>query len=170
MKYLTIIILCLSVSSYGQDFEKEAKKILGPIKKSFMMELKTGLKKGPYDTIDVCHLKAPHLIEHDYPQYEIGRTSNKIRNKANAPKKWMLDILKKYENSTRDTAVSAKVYTVEDSKKVYVEPIYIKPVCLNCHGAERGSVARKIQKLYPKDQAMGYKLGEFRGLFYLKEK
>lgn len=169
MKYLFVILIGLNV--YGADFETEAKKILGPIKKAFMGELKSGMKEGPYNAIDSCHLKAPHLIEHDQgDQYEIGRTSNKIRNPKNKAPKWAQEILAKYEKSTAENPMKPHTFDVGEDKKAYVEPIYVKPLCLNCHGAARGSVAKKLKKLYPEDGAMGYKVGDFRGLFYIKQK
>tara|TARA_B100001971_G_scaffold84647_1_gene78181 strand:+ start:289752 stop:290270 length:519 start_codon:yes stop_codon:yes gene_type:complete len=172
MKYVFIFILFTNSLFANEDkFKEKAQEILNPIKKAFMGELKTGMQEGPYNAIEMCHLKAPHLIEYDQAdKYEIGRTSNKIRNKDNAPKDWMKDILKEYQDSNAESAKAAAVFKVLDNKKVYVEPIYVKGLCLNCHGNARGSVAKKIKKLYPNDQATGYKIGEFRGLFYVKEK
>ena len=135
-----------------------------------MKELKTGLKEGPYETVDTCHLKAPHIAEGDFnAKYDLGRTSDKIRNKNNNPKAWLVDILDDYKNSTMEKPVAAKVYKVKN-KFAYIEPIYVNAVCLKCHGDLKGSVEKKIKQLYPNDLATGYKIGEFRGLFYIKEK
>lgn len=170
MKTVTFIIFLTPLLVSAEDFKSTAQKILMPVKKAFMQELKVGMKQGPYNAIDTCHIKAPHLLENDYSQeHEIGRTSDKIRNPQNQPKKWMDDILKDYVGTTAEKPKAPKVYTVQ-KKLAYVEPIYIKPVCLSCHGSKRGSALKKIQKLYPNDKATGYKVGEFRGLFYVKQK
>lgn len=172
MKYLILNFIIITTLFASEDtFKQNAQKILDPIKKAFMGELKTGMQEGPYNAFDLCHLKAPHLIEYDQGEkYDIGRTSNKIRNKANSPEDWMKEILKEYEKSTADQPKKAKVYKVLDNKNVYVEPIYVKAMCLNCHGKADGSVAKKLKKLYPEDKAVGYQVGEFRGLFYIREK
>ena len=164
------ILVFVSFNSFSKDFESEAKSFLRPIKKAFMGELKEGLKEGPYNAIDSCHIKAPHLIEHDKSdRFEVGRTSLKIRNPQNKPKKWMLPILAEYQKSSADQPLNPKVHNV-NGKRVYVDPIYLKPVCMNCHGKIRGSVGKRIKSLYPNDKAVGYKTGDFRGLFWIKEK
>lgn len=170
MKNIVFITVLVSSFAFGMSFEEEAKSFLKPVKMAFMGELKEGLKEGPYNAIDSCHIKAPHLIEHDKSdKFEMGRTSNKIRNPQNKPKKWMLPILAEYEKSNAEKPMPGKVYDVT-GKKVYVDPIYLKPVCMNCHGKTRGSVGKRIKKLYPKDQAVGYQTGDFRGLFWVKQK
>ncbi|MDA8793672.1 DUF3365 domain-containing protein [Bacteriovoracaceae bacterium] len=175
MHYIYFFILTGMITFSGlqaqDNFQQEAMELLGPIKKAFMKELKVGMQKGPYNAIDSCHLKAPHLIEHDKsPKYEFGRTSNKIRNYQNEPKKWMVKILAEFAETKAKDQKAPQVYTLDNKKKVYVEPIYIKAVCLNCHGSPKGSVSKRLKKLYPKDQATGYKVGDFRGLFWVKQR
>lgn len=170
MRFLILIIFMTS-SLYAEDnFKSEAIDQLKSVKKAFMQEMTSAIaKSGPYGAVDSCHLKAPHLIENNYGgKFIIRRASNKFRNKDNKPPKWMKPILAKYEGSDAEKPVAAKVYEV-DNFKVYVEPIYIKGICLQCHGKPVDSVQKKLDKLYPKDLATGYKLGEFRGVFYVKE-
>lgn len=169
---LTIILLIFSTGLLAKEksFEQTAQDVLKPLKRAFQKELKTGMKKGPYDTVDICHLKAPHLSEGDHTtDYEFGRTSLKIRNESNKAKEWLKDALETYKGSTIKKPLKGKVIKV-GNKNAYVEPIYIKQVCLKCHGDIKGAVKKRINKLYPHDQATGYKFGEFRGLFWLKEK
>lgn len=168
--FITFFLILASNSLKAEDFQQEASTFIKTLKKSFMKELKAGIKKGPYDAIDFCHLKAPHLIEHKKSEkFLFGRSSLKYRSYQNKPKDWLVPILKEYENSNGKKPRASQVYKVH-SKSVYVEPIYIKPVCLTCHGQPKGSVKKRLQSLYPKDKATGYKLGEFRGLFWVKEK
>ena len=55
-----------------------------------------------------------------------------------------------------------------NNKFVYVKAIRIKEVCLNCHGSNISSDLKKeIQKLYPDDKAINYKLNDIRGAFVL---
>ncbi len=171
MKYLIITLIFIpTLFASDASFMKEAQDILAPIKKSFMKEITVGLEKGPYNAIESCHIKAPHLIEFEASdRLEFGRTSLKIRNESNAPKEWIKSILKEYQDSTAKNPKAPHVYKVA-GKRVYIEPIYIKAVCLLCHGAPVESVQKKLKARYPKDKATGYKEGEFRGVFWIKEK
>ena len=49
----------------------------------------------------------------------------------------------------------------------YVEPIYLKPLCANCHGENVApDLLVRIREHYPDDDAIGFRVGEFRGLFW----
>lgn len=165
-----ILFLFLNYVHADDNFKAEAIEKLKSVKQSFMKEMTSAIaKSGPYGAVDTCHLKAPHLIENNYGgKFIIRRASSKFRNKDNKPPKWIKPILEKYEDSNAENPVAANVYEA-DGSKVYVEPIYIKGICLQCHGQPVESVQKKLNKLYPKDLATGYKLGEFRGVFYVKE-
>ena len=43
-------------------------------------------------------------------------------------------------------------------------------LCLACHGEQLDSITRaRIEKLYPRDQALGYKQGDIRGAFTITQ-
>ena len=64
-----------------------------------------------------------------------------------------------------------QVHTFADGKKAYMEPLYVGPQCLSCHGETlSGELKEKLNELYPNDQATGFKLGQFRGLIWIKQK
>jgi hypothetical protein len=49
----------------------------------------------------------------------------------------------------------------------YVEPIYLQPPCATCHGkAVEPRLLERIRALYPDDEAVGFRVNEFRGLFW----
>lgn len=51
----------------------------------------------------------------------------------------------------------------------YVEPIVLQPVCVQCHGKTLAAeVSAQIQVLYPEDRAVGFEVGDVRGLFWLE--
>ena len=55
-----------------------------------------------------------------------------------------------------------------NNKFVYVKAIRIKEVCLNCHGSNiNDDLKKEIQKLYPDDKAINYKLNDIRGAFVM---
>jgi hypothetical protein len=49
----------------------------------------------------------------------------------------------------------------------YVEPIGVQPLCLTCHGESLApDLASRIEELYPADRAVGYRVGDLRGVFW----
>ena len=51
----------------------------------------------------------------------------------------------------------------------YAEPIIVQPMCLACHGESLApEIAAKISEAYPDDQATGFKVGDFRGVFWVE--
>ncbi len=58
---------------------------------------------------------------------------------------------------------------LEDGSIGYVEPIYVQPLCLKCHGDDiPAPVQAKVTELYPTDAATGFASGDFRGLFWVR--
>ena len=64
--------------------------------------------------------------------------------------------------------LAARAIVVLDENTVgYVEPIYLQPMCVTCHGtAIAPDVEKRIDELYPADQATGFEPGHFRGIFW----
>jgi hypothetical protein len=61
------------------------------------------------------------------------------------------------------------VVLIDDKTVGYVEPIFIQPLCVTCHGAElTPDLQAKLGELYPDDQATGYAAGDFRGVFWVE--
>jgi hypothetical protein len=51
----------------------------------------------------------------------------------------------------------------------YVEPILLQSPCLACHGdALAPEVAARIGELYPEDRAVGFQVGDLRGVFWVE--
>lgn len=49
----------------------------------------------------------------------------------------------------------------------YVEPIYVKTMCLECHGENVPEpIQERIREYYPDDRAVGFEEGDCRGLFW----
>jgi hypothetical protein len=97
---------------------------------------------------------------------QIQRISDKYRNPANKPSKNEEDILLRIGSSNSGEPVLIS----ENGRVVYYKPISIAmPACLNCHGNAVKDIAPKtlevIQQKYPGDLAIGYKEGDFRGLW-----
>jgi len=142
-------------------------KVLTPFKKKLMDALTDGLEDGPEAAIEVCQTLAPEIAEEvSSASVEFGRTSHKLRNERNAPRDWMQPLLDGYVATPGKTEPEA--VQLKDGGVGYVEPIFVKRMCLACHGsAISPGVVSLIDEHYPQDQARGFKEGDFRGLFWI---
>lgn len=133
-------------------------------------------KDGPDKAVEVCHLKALPLtgeIIAGMPRITaVKRTSLKLRNPANAPDEYEQRALERFRRKLEDGAPpSVLVQRIDhpDTKpewRVY-RPVVVLQQCVTCHGpVENQSPALRatLQQRYPQDQAVGYKLHDWRGL------
>lgn len=166
---LIIVTLFLSVSTFALT-EKEGAELLKPLKMDLMKTLKGQLSAhGPVEALESCHLQAGPITE-KYAKKIVGmgRTSHKLRNPKNAPKDWVKPYLSEFVSGKRKEPVLVKL---PNGHQGYLEPIKVKGTCVICHGAKvSADLDKKISKLYPKDEAKGFKVGDFRGLFWLEIK
>jgi hypothetical protein len=59
------------------------------------------------------------------------------------------------------------VVAIDKNTVGYAEPIYMQPLCVTCHGANLApDLQKKLDELYPTDQATGYAAGDLRGIFW----
>ena len=151
---------------------EKAASSLKPLKKNLMKTLKGEMKAGgPVKALSACNTEAPKIKEKINKDLKakgitIGRTSHKVRNAKNAPKEWVKSFLGDYVRGKR----TGKVAVDLGDKIGYLEPIKIaKPVCLKCHGGDIAApITKALNEKYPHDKATGFKLNEFRGLFWVE--
>lgn len=163
-------VLLLTTQVMAMDYSNEGKKALKPLKMKLMKTLKSSMKSsGPVGAIGSCQIEAPKIADQSSSKnYEVGRSSLKYRSPKNKPEKWMISILNEYEKTK---IKNEKTIKLEDGSHAYVEPIYVKGLCLNCHGTNLNQEVRtKLEQLYPKDMATNYKVNDFRGIFWVKFK
>jgi hypothetical protein len=131
--------------------------------------LSEALKKGPEEAVGLCRLEAPQIAASaSDDQVTVGRTSHQVRNPRNKPAEWMKPYLAEFKDTKPEPGVF-RAAVLADGSFGYVEPIYVQPMCLTCHGEKlTDSIRATLQKHYPKDRATGYKVGDFRGLFWVK--
>jgi hypothetical protein len=148
------------------SWEARGAAALQPFKMNLKAALTEGLAIGEEAAIRACRLQAPELAaQASSSEVRVGRTSHKLRNRGNAPRRWMQAMLDVY--LAAPDASTARVVRLESGGVGYVEPIHMQTLCLACHGeAVAPAVAARIEELYPEDQATGFSAGEFRGLFW----
>lgn len=98
------------------------------------------------------------------------RTSSKLRNPNNKPEEKIDFYLQQYE---QDKLKEPQVLELSQQDLLYTAPIYIRSeACLRCHGTPGQEIAAQdyqlLQQNYPNDQATGYKMGELRGMWYIR--
>lgn len=155
------------------DYQKKAKAIIAPFANDMKLTLKTSIKDNGIDgALEACKLKSPELInltnqKLKLKDIEIGRTSHLLRNQSNAPKKWMMSMLTEFQKTSK--ILPARVVRLGKHRVGIAAPIYTKGLCLKCHGANiNQKLLKKIHKKYPQDQAINFKMNQFRGLFWVE--
>lgn len=118
------------------------------------------------EAIAACQLKAPEIADAlSRDGVRVGRTSHRLRNPSNTAPEWVVPILEAYANDQSDWA--PKTVALRNSRSGYVEPIILQPLCLTCHGDDLApEVGSRIKELYPTDRAVGYEVGDLRGVFW----
>lgn len=178
-KLLPVIgTLLISSSVYATDKEQLTNETRVAIK-ALGAELKATLQStmksdGPLKTISVCNVKAPELAKKvsGEKSMEVGRTSLKTRNKLNAPDAWELSVLEQFEHRKAEgeplKTIEYSEITQHNGNRVfrYMKAIPTGDVCLVCHGEQiPPNLSAELNKLYPDDQATGFRKGDIRGAF-----
>ena len=180
-----ITLLCLaplgasmadgSVQARAEQSKLVVQEFAGQLMNKMKMAMKEG---GPVQAIKVCNESAPSIAGNISEKYnwQVGRTSLKLRNPANAPDAWEEAVLKKFAQrraAGESPAKMAYFEVVEEKgqknfrfmKAIGMPPLQKMP-CLKCHGENiNPKISSKLNKLYPNDKAVGYKPGEIRGAF-----
>ena len=150
-----------------QDMERAQENLL-PFKQELKAALVGALAEGAENSIQVCRDEAPAIAASvGEAGVTMGRTSHRLRNPDNAPEPWMEPLLAAYlENPEKG---EPQAVDLGGGTFGYVEPIYIESFCLSCHGMTIApEVEARIQELYPQDQARGFRVDDFRGMFWVK--
>ena len=182
LKVLALALVVMVPNVEAGDYDKEiaaSREMVKEFMQTLKGELQAGMKEGgPVNAISVCNLSAP-AIANTYSVrngWDVGRTSLKLRNPDNAPDVWERKVLVSFDERKRagEDPVKMEHYEVVrkggSSEFRYMKAIPTAPLCLACHGEKLDSITReRIEKLYPRDQALGYKQGDIRGAFTITQ-
>ena len=173
----SLILFCVFFTSslLAQDFEPQAAALSKDLKQNLVKNLTDKMQQdGALPALEFCHMNVSALAKtaagERMASLEFGRTSHKLRNPKNAPADWMLPYLDQFKITTIKSPAKPVVHQFKDGKKAYLDPLYVGPLCLTCHGSPSKKMSAKVTSLYPEDKAVGFKLGEFRGMIWIKEK
>ncbi|WP_286177364.1 c-type heme family protein [Rhodopirellula sp. JC639] len=121
---------------------------------------------GPAGAIEVCSREAVTIANEVGAEHgvRIGRTGVRIRNPANQPPSWATALV--------EQKVDMPVFAVlSDETAAALLPIKLQMQCVMCHGPKEQiapDVQSQLAKLYPDDQATGFREGELRGWFWVQ--
>lgn len=133
--------------------------------------------QGPLAAIDVCHVQAPRIAADVMQTHgvRLGRTSERLRNPANAPAEWQAGLLEEFAgNVARGEAPALQQATLHENLPRGVElrlmrGIPVETACTICHGKDIArDVAASLLTYYPNDVATGYSVGELRGALWVE--
>jgi len=153
----------------GEDDIQRAQAALEPFKAELQTALRESLRAaGPEGAIAVCRDKAPEIAAAlGKDGIRIGRTSHRLRNPKNVSPRWVEPLIVEFLEKGNDRTFRA--VRLPDGGIGYVEPIYVQPMCLACHGKEISpGVSEKLDAAYPHDNGRGFDAGDFRGVYWVK--
>ncbi len=168
-RLLVVALLFAAGGAGAQDSEPTpGARLLAPFKQELQQALRSGLAQGPVEAIAACQLRAPEIADaRSRDGVRMGRSSHRLRNPSNAAPAWVAPVLEAYASDASDRM--PRTVTLPGNRSGYIEPIALGPVCLTCHGdALAPEVAARIEQLYPDDRAVGFEVGDLRGVFWVE--
>ena len=182
LTFVTLALAAIGPYVHAAEYDAEvtaSRETVQEFMQTLKKELQAGMQDGgPVNAVSVCNLTAPAIASTYSARYgwDVGRTSLKLRNPANAPDAWERSVLESFEERKRVGEDPAKMeyYEVihEDgtSELRYMKAIPTAGLCLACHGEQLDSVVKaRLETLYPDDQALGYRVGDIRGAFTITQ-
>lgn len=149
------------------EARERAATAIAAFRQALLSALGGALQEGPGPAVDMCRVEAPRIAAGlSSDGMRVGRTSHRLRNPKNAPEPWMLPLLEELRAAPPEPGAWRSVDLGERGLG-YVEPIHVAAPCLTCHGsAIAAPLLAHIRERYPQDQAVGFEVGELRGLFW----
>ncbi len=188
MKFLLlfILILCFLSCKKSQksknnassiNYEELGNNITVQSQAAILVQLSSAIQKLNTDgAVTYCKSNINNIIDSlsKVHNCKIRRTSLKLRNPSNTPLNddEVMILQQFHENFTKNQISNGRLIE-RDGKFIYYKPIItMMPTCLKCHGEPHKDIhpktLQKIQELYPNDQAINYKLNEFRGMWVIE--
>ncbi len=134
--------------------------------------LRTIGEKGFAGAVGFCKEQAlPLTNTYGNEEVSIKRTSNRLRNPANAPDSLEARILSQLQSLKNKNLPLIDFIVPNNTGYHYFKPIVIQAMCLNCHGDRSTQIKPgtwdAIVQQYPADSAFNYKEGDLRGIWHI---
>ncbi|TWU44577.1 hypothetical protein Poly51_60080 [Rubripirellula tenax] len=130
-------------------------------------KLMAAMAQGPAEAIAVCQKESSEIARSvgEEQGVNIGRVGVRLRNPKNTGPAWAASMVE----SQQDTPVFANL---SNGNAAALLPIKLQGQCLMCHGSKQQiapTIQDQLAKLYPNDQATGFREGELRGWFWVEQ-
>ncbi len=178
---MSITLLVVSCQNGLSDADKQqylesGKKIASATAESMLAEVGKNMKEGgvaqaaPYCNAHANELTLKLAKEHGV---DIIRTSHLLRNGNNKPNEREAQIIEQYlKQATDKMELKPLVEQNADGSVQFYAPIQLAQKCTVCHGVLGETLSKEndsiIKTLYPKDQAIGFKEGDLRGIWSIQ--
>ena len=128
----------------------------------------TGVKAALFCTQNAKEVAKKAMA--NFPEnIRVRRTAIKYRNPENKPDELDLKVMNQFKEAIEVKKKKIKPIVVkadDNTTRVYV-PLIVEQACLKCHGdveKMNPEVVKIIKEKYPNDKAVGFKVGDFRGV------
>ena len=154
-------------------------KYIQMLGKALKSELQKHLKEDPsgVKAFDFCSKKADEItkeVNSKLPEgASVRRTALKTRNPNNKPDAIDEGVMEVFEiNAIEKNLSPTNIIKIPDGNYTrYYKPLLVQDACLKCHGESvSDEIKAKIKEHYPKDIAVGFKNGDFRGVIVSRVK
>lgn len=156
------------------DFVKqEGQRIVAEASATLASNLLQAATQGGFsNALAVCSVHAIPITEEISASHRVvlRRVALRTRNKQNVPDEIERRFLNQFiEAAAEGQPPAFEVHAGPDEVRFFAPIVLNNVLCLNCHGEPGTQVQPEtlgtIRKLYPKDEATGYKLGDIRGMW-----
>lgn len=147
-----------------------ADEAMGELQRTLQARLTAAMTEGgPRAAVAVCRDEAQVLTTRIATArgVALGRTSDRVRNVANAPRAWAVDVVAAHAGHPV-AGVQPQVFDL-GGRIGMLKPIGTQPLCVTCHGPRDvvdGAIGEVVRSAYPDDRAVGYQAGQLRGWFW----
>lgn len=159
----------LSPLEIGQNIANQTQLVLG---KNLMKAINS---KGTEYAVSFCSTKAIHLTDSSGLSLnaKVKRVSDKNRNPDNIANWDELNYMQAAKRDLAEGKTPKPIIHDNGSDKLYgFYPIVTNQMCMQCHGEPKTEITpatlSKLNTLYPKDKATGYKPNELRGIWVVE--
>ncbi len=157
---------------YNAALIAKGKSIAQASFKSMSGKLMKAMKEGGVsNALKYCNLEAMPITDSLSKAYNvtIKRTALKLRNPSNKANTEEFNLLHQFKS---DIEMGKKVKPIimksGPHSNTFFAPITLKAPCMVCHGDISDDTKSLIAEHYPKDKAIGFKVGDLRGMWSIK--
>lgn len=159
--------------AFVKAYEATGKEIVKATFETIRDNLQTAIQEGgPPNAIAYCNVSALPLTDSLAKNFNvrIKRSSHRLRNQENAPDALEEYMIGLYQDLMKmKKPMEPKAMLAKDGDIRFFAPILLKAECMNCHGNVGKEITEETYNIikvnYPDDNATGFAIGEFRGIW-----